>query len=175
MPRDLFLPLSIVMGLVAYGLIAKWYVMPTLRALPRERALLPLLLFHSFRFIGLAFLIPGVTAQALDPRFAHPAAYGDLLAAVLALLAIVALRREWRVAIPLVWIFNVEGALDLLNAVTQGLRYTEDGMLGATYFIPAMVVPALLVSHVMVFVILWRGEPSISSAQGDARDVAVLM
>ena len=168
MPRDLFLPLSIVMGLVAYVLIAKWYVMPTLRALPRQRALLPLLLFHSFRFIGLAFLIPGVTAQALDPRFANTAAYGDLLAAVLALLAIVALRREWRVAIPLVWIFNVEGALDLLNAVAQGLRYTEDGMLGATYFIPAVVVPALLVSHVMVLVILWRDEPSITSAQRDA-------
>ena len=83
---------------------------------------------------------------------------------MLALLAIVALRREWRAAIPLVWIFNVEGALDLLNALAQGLRYTEDGMLGATYFIPAVVVPALLVSHVMVFVILWRGEPSIASA-----------
>ncbi len=102
----------------------------------------------------------GVTAQELDPRFANPAAYGDLLAALLALLAIVALRRDWRAAIPLVWIFNVEGTLDLLNAVVQGLRYTEDGMLGATYFIPTVVVPALLVSHVMVFVILLRGEPN---------------
>ena len=94
MPSDLILPLSLVMGLVGYGLIAQWYVMPILRTLPRARALLPLLLFHSFRFIGLTFLIPGVTAQELDPRFANPAAYGDLLAAVLALLAIVALRRE---------------------------------------------------------------------------------
>ena len=58
---------------------------------------------------------------------------------------------------------NVEGTLDLLNALTQGLRYTEDGMLGATYFIPAVVVPALLVSHVMVFVILWRGEPNTTT------------
>ena len=65
MPRDLILPLSILMALTAYGLIAKWYVMPTLGSLPRARALVPLLLFHSFRFIGLAFLIPGVTAQAL--------------------------------------------------------------------------------------------------------------
>ena len=106
MPRDLILPLSLVMGLVGYSLIAQWYVMPTLRTLPRVRALLPLLLFHSFRFIGLAFLLPGVTAQDLDPRFANPAAYGDLLAAVLALMAIVALRREWRAAIPLVWMFG---------------------------------------------------------------------
>ena len=159
MPRDLILPLSIVLGLTTYGLIAKWYVMPSLLALPRARALVPLLLFHCSRFIGLAFLIPGVTSQPLDPRFANPAAYGDLLAALLALLGILALRQGWRAAIALVWVFNVEGILDLLNAVTQGLRYTEDGALGATFFIPAVVVPALLVTHVMVFIILLRGEP----------------
>lgn len=158
MPIDLILPLSMLMGLTAYGLIAKWYLMPVLRVLPRARALVPLLLLHCFRFIGLAFLIPGVTSQPLDPRFANPAAYGDLLAALLAFLAILALRGGWRTAIPLVWVFNVEGTLDLLNAVTQGLRYTEDGTLGATFFIPAMIVPALLVTHAMVFVILLRGE-----------------
>ena len=78
MPRDLILPLNVLMGLTVYSLIAKWYLMPILRSLPRARALVPLLLFHSSRFIGLAFLIPGVTAQELDPRFANPAAYGDL-------------------------------------------------------------------------------------------------
>ena len=165
MPRDLILPLSIVMGLTTYGLIAKWYVMPRLLSLPRARALVPILLFHCTRFIGLAFLIPGVTSQPLDPRFANPAAYGDLLAALLAFLGILALRQGWRAAIPLVWAFNVEGTLDLLNALTQGLRYTEDGGLGATYFIPAIVVPALLVTHVMVFIILLKGEPT-----KDARD-----
>ena len=104
MPRDLILPVSILMGLTIYGLIAKWYVMPMLDKLPRDRALIPVLLFHGSRFIGLAFLIPGVTTQPLDPRFANLAAYGDLLAAVLALVAIVALRQAWRTAIPLVWV-----------------------------------------------------------------------
>ncbi len=156
MPRELILPLSILMAFIAYSLIAKWYVMPSLQTLPRARALTPLLLFHSTRFIGLAFLIPGVTAQPLDPRFADPAAYVDLLAAILALLAILALRRGWSAATPIVWIFNIEGSLDLLNAVTQGLRYTQDGDLGATYFIPAVIVPALLVSHVMIFILLTR-------------------
>jgi len=158
MPIDLILPLSIVMGLIAYGLIAKWYVMPALLTLPRAKALVPLLLLHCFRFIGLAFLIPGVTSQPLDSRFSNPAAYGDLLAALLAFLALLALRRKWRTASALVWVFNIEGLLDLLNAVTQGLRYTEDGALGSTYFIPAIVVPALLVTHVMVFIILLKGE-----------------
>ena len=158
MSMELILPFSIVMGLIAYGLIAKWYVMPVLLPLPRAKALVPLLLLHCFRFIGLAFLIPGVTSQPLDPRFANPAAYGDLLAALLAFMAILALRRGSRTASALVWVFNIEGLLDLLNALTQGLRYTDNGALGATYFIPAVVVPALLVTHVMVFIILLRGE-----------------
>ena len=73
MPRDLILPLSILMSLTGYGLIARWYVMPALRRLARGRALLPVLLFRSVRFVGLAFLIPGVTTQELDQRFANPA------------------------------------------------------------------------------------------------------
>ena len=158
MPMNLMLPLSMVMGLAAYGFIAKWYVMPALAALPRARALPPLLLLHCFRFVGLAFLIPGVTSQPLDPRFANPAAYGDLLAAFLAFFGVIALRLRWRAAILLVWLFNIEGTFDLLNAVARGLRYNEAGMFGATIFIPMVIVPALLVTHLMVFMILLRGE-----------------
>lgn len=163
---DVVLPLSIVMSTVSFTLIAVWYVMPVLRALPRATALIPLLLFHSFRHVGMAFLVPGVTAEALDPRFANPAAYGDLLAAALALAAILALRSKFAFAIPLVWIFNIEGVADLLNALYRGFRYTPDGHLGATYFIPAIIVPALLVTHVMVFVLLLR--PDAAGAKSGA-------
>ena len=156
MPAVFILPISMVLGFVAYGLVAKWYLMPRLMKLSRAKALEVLLLFHSFRFIGLAFLIPGVTAVPLDSRFSHPAAYGDLVAAVLALLAILALRKNWSVATSIVWVFNLEGTLDLINAVTQGIRYTEDGDLGAAYFIPAVIVPALLVSHWLIFILLLR-------------------
>ena len=158
MPLDLILPISMVMGFITYGLIAKWYVMPVLLPMPRAKALVPLLLLHCTRFIGLAFLIPGVTSERLDPRFANPAAYGDLLAALLAFLAIFALRQAWGGAIPLVWLFNIEGTVDPLYAVTQGFRYTENGPMGATFFIPMVIVPLLFVTHVMVFIILLRGE-----------------
>ncbi len=164
MPIDLILPLSVVMGLTAYGLIAKWYVMPLLKTVTRSQALAPLLLLHTFRFVGLAFLISGVTSAPLDPRFANPAAYGDLLVALLAFLGIFALRQKWSIAIPLVWIFNVVGILDLLIAVMLGLRFTEDGDMGATFFIPTMIVPALVVTHVMVFVILLRSENKTTDA-----------
>ena len=78
------LPGSMLFGILNVAMIAKWYVLPKLKTLPLEDALIPLLIPHLFRYVGMAFLIPGVTRVALDSRFANPAAYGDLLAAVLA-------------------------------------------------------------------------------------------
>ena len=154
--EELILPLSIAMSFVSYSLIAKWYLVPRLNNIAVFEALIPLVMLHTSRHIGMAFLIPGVTSVPLDPGFANPAAYGDLLAAFLALLGVIALRSRWSLAIPLVWIFNIEGTADLLNALVQGFRRTANGDMGATYFIPAVVVPALLVTHVMVFQLLLR-------------------
>ena len=102
----------------------------------------------------------GVVAEDVAPAFAVPAAYGDLTASVLALLAVVALRFRWPIAIPLVWIFNVEGTLDMLYAVSQGLRHVDAGQLGGVVFIPLLIVPFLAVTHVMIFQLLLRHAPS---------------
>ncbi len=151
---------SLALGMLSYGLIARWYVMPALATRSRVDALIPLLFLHAFRYIGLAFLISGVVAQDVTPAFAVPAAYGDLTASVLALLAVVALRFRWPIAIPLVWIFNVEGTLDMLYALSQGLRHVDAGQLGGVVFIPLLIVPALAVTHVMIFQLLLRKGPS---------------
>ncbi len=102
------------------------------------------------------FLLPGVTVVALDSRFADPAAYGDLIAAVLAFLAIFAIRLKSNAAVPLIWIFNIWGLLDLLYAVVMGLQYTQDGDLGAAFWIPSTIVPLLVVSHFYVFILLFK-------------------
>jgi hypothetical protein len=146
--------LQVVLSLVVYSLIARWYVVPRLVALPLRDALTPLLLLHAFRYLGMVFLVPTVVGPALPAAFAVPAAYGDLLAALLALLAIAALRQAWPLAIPLVWLFNVEGTLDLVNAFYQGLR--NNVQLGAAYYIPTVAVPALFVTHAMIFAMLIR-------------------
>ena len=161
MITELILAFSVALGVLIFSLIGKWYLMPWVASRPRSEALIPLLLLHSSRYIGMAFLIPGVTSEVLDARFATPAAYGDLLAGILALIAIMALRLQWRIAIPLVWIFNLEGSLDLLNALFQGVRYVPNGHFGATYFIPAVIVPALLVTHFIIFVLLLRGASEV--------------
>jgi hypothetical protein len=112
---------------------------------------------HSFRFIGLAFLVPGVVLPDLPPAFAafaRPAAYGDLTAAVLALLALAALQS--RLGIVLVWVFNLWGSADLLYAFYQAVIGVgiEPGQLGAAYFIPTVVVPLLLITHGLMFLLL---------------------
>ncbi len=154
MPDAAILPVSIAMGLLTWSLAITWYVHPVLGHRPLARALEPLLLLHAFRYIGLMFLVPGVTAAPLDPRFALPAAWGDLVAALLALAAIAALRAGMRGALAITWVFNIWGFVDLLNAVARGLIFTWDGDLGATYWIPATVVPLLLVTHAYIFWLL---------------------
>lgn len=149
--NELILPLSLGMGLLCFGLTARWYVLPALDKYSFTDGLTALLLLHGFRYVGLAFLVPGVTSAPLDPRFANPAAWGDLTAAVLALLAIAALRSGWRIAFAVVLTANLFGFLDLVNAVVRGLIYTPDGDLGATWFIATIIVPLLLVSHVVIF------------------------
>ncbi len=79
---------------------------------------------------------------------------------MLALLAVVALKLRWSIAVPLVWVFNLEGTLDALYAVSQGLRHVDAGQLGGVVFIPLLIVPALIVTHVMIFQILLRRAAS---------------
>jgi len=150
------LVLSLILGTVGYGMAAKFYVMPALALRTREQALVPLILPHCFRYIGLSFLVTGVVAPDIPQAFAVPAAYGDLLAVALALIAVIALRAGWGSAILLVWVFSIVGFADFGMAVFQGLRLMDAGQLGGAYFIPSLIVPALFVTHLMIFKLLLK-------------------
>ena len=140
--------LQFVLSLVVIGLLARWYAVPLLAEKPLEVALMALLVPHAFRHIGLAFLVPALNQPDMPLEFATAAAYGDLLSGILALSALIALKGRWTIAIPMVWVFNIVGSIDLANALRQ-----DDAILymGATWFIPTFLVPLLLVTHVMVF------------------------
>ena len=150
--------LSVLMSFVAFGLVTKLYIWPRLRTLERDDALVPLLVPHTFRFIGLSFLVPGVVSPSLPLAFAAPAAYGDLAAAILAVVAIIALSMRASFATFLVWLFNVWGTADLLFAFYQGLFgvQLDARMLGAAFFIPTAIVPPLLIIHGLIFWLLVR-------------------
>jgi hypothetical protein len=155
-PHLLF-AISIAFSFVAWSIVIVEFIWPQLRVLPRSEALRPLLILHSFRFIGLAFLVPGVVSPDLPAAFARPAAYGDLVAAVLALVALAALKS--RAGLPLVWVFNIWGTADLLYAFYQGNQSGFlPGQLGTTFFIPTFIVPLLLVTHGLVFRILLQRD-----------------
>jgi hypothetical protein len=144
---------SIAFGFIAWGIVTARYLWPKLRIRQRSDALRPLLILHSFRFIGLAFLIPGVVSPDLPSAFAYSAAYGDVVAATLALLSLASLPRV--IGVVIAWIFNLWGSADLLNAFYQAnAAGLVAGQLGATYFIPTLVVPLLLITHGLAFRIL---------------------
>jgi hypothetical protein len=148
---------SIAFSFIAWGIVAKRYAWPKLSLLPSAEALRPILVLHSFRFEGLAFLVPGVVSPDLPTAFAHSAAYGDFAAAVLALLSLASLSSG--AGVVLVWIFNFWGTFDLLNAFYQAnAAGLVAGQLGATYFIPTLVVPLLLITHALAFRILLKGQ-----------------
>ncbi len=150
--------LSITFSFIAWGIVAARYIWPELRLRQQAEALQPLLILHSFRFIGLAFLVPGVVSPDLPSVFAHSAAYGDIIAATLALLSLLSLRRG--VGVVIAWVFNLWGSADLLNAFYQANHAgLSAGQLGATYFIPTFIVPLLLITHGLAFRILLQRQP----------------
>ena len=153
-PRIIF-GASVLMSFVSSAVIAKLFVWPRLRNMNQYDSLTRLVAPHMFlRFVGLSFLVPGVVFSP-PAAFAVPAAYGDFVAGILAIIATVALSRRATWAIVVVWLFNIWGAADLLFAFYQGARVQLDpGTLGAAYFIVTAIVPPLLVTHGLIFRVL---------------------
>jgi hypothetical protein len=158
MRSDALFGLSIGMSFVAYAILTKVVVWQRLRVMRRTDALLALVIPHTFRFLGLSFLVSGVVSPSLSPAFAVPAAYGDLAATVLADIAALALAACVSWAIPMVWVLNVWGPIDLLHAIYEGQfgAGIDAGALGATFFIPTVIVPLLLVTHALMLWLLLR-------------------
>jgi hypothetical protein len=140
------------LSLVAYSLIALWHVAPRLSGLPRETALMPLLWVHAFRIVGGTILAPGAVGPGVPSEFRTMIGYGDLATAVLALLALIALRARSPRAIALVWLCVTVGMLDTVNAIIQSIRFSVfTHALGVNWVIVTIYVPALLVSSFLIF------------------------
>jgi hypothetical protein len=169
MPSAVLFGISVAFGLAAWGAVTWHYIWPELRERPSPENLKPILLLHGFRFLGLALAVPGVVSPELPTTFAQPVAYGDLVSAILALLALATLGT--RTGTVLTWVFNTFGTADLLFAFYQGGRISlpdTQGLLGAGYFILTAYVPLLLITHGLAFRILLRVKavaPSLSNVR----------
>ena len=168
-PETLF-RIHLVLGYVAWLLCFGAYIWPRLKVADRFDAHRAIATLHSFRFFGLVFILPGVVGN-LPAGFATVAAYGDFATGLLALLALLSVRIR-----PLFWSlvvgFNLVGIADLLvdyyNATQLGLPALA-GQLGATYWIPIIYVPILMITHVAAFYMLMRS----ALAAGPARHALI--
>src|SRR5262249_36562606 len=134
---DRILTINLVASTLVFAAAAGIYVLPSLRIWSFRTVMAPILLLHSFRHLGLMFLAPGVTLPGMPAQFAYPAALGDALAAALAFVSLVAVVRDHPIARILVWVFNLEGTLDLVNAIALSTAYGAPPYMGAAYWIPA--------------------------------------
>ena len=172
MSPEILFPLQLVLGYVAWLLCFGLYVLPWLMSMDRVDAQRAIATFHSFRFFGLVFILPGVVGPHLPADFAVFAAYWDLATGVLAMLALLTARIR-----PLFWLFvaafNLVGTVDLVrdyyHAIHAGLPAMA-GQLGAAYAIPVLYVPALMITHVAAFYMLMR--PHRNTARTLAREAA---
>lgn len=156
-PQAIFL-IDMSLGYLAWGLCIAVYVWPWLKAMDRADAQRIIATFHSFRFFGLVFLLPGFVGPHLPQGFAAPAAYGDFAAGLLAILALLTARAR-----PLFWLlvlaFNVVGLGDLVIDTANAVRLhlpNVAGELGAAYAIPMLYVPALFWTHIVAFALMLR-------------------
>jgi hypothetical protein len=164
MTPQIIFPVDLVLGYVAWLLCFGTYIWPRLKAMDSVHAQRAIATLHSFRFLGLVFLVPGVVGLHLPANFAGFAAYWDLATALLAIMALLAVRMK-----PLFWLFvtafNLVGTIDLLldyhHATSGGLRVMP-GELGAAFVIPVLIVPLLMITHVAAFYLLTRSRTAAS-------------
>ena len=169
-PETIF-NMHLILGYVAWLLCFRTYLLPRLKSMDLVAAQRAIATLHSFRFFGLVFMLPGVVGPNLPVSFAAFAAYWDLATGVLAIFALLAVRIR-----PLFWLFvvafNLVGVIDLIldyyHAVQVGLPALA-GQLGATYAIPIIYVPVLMITHVVAFYWLLRPQPkAVRAFAGDA-------
>jgi hypothetical protein len=164
-PEPIF-QIHLVLGYVAWLLCFGAYIWPWLKSMNPVEAQRAIATLHSFRFFGLVFLLPGVVGPNLPAGFATFSAYGDFATGLLAMLALSTVRIR-----PLFWAFvvafNLVGTADLIlnyyHAVQVGLP-AQAAEFGATYAIPIIYVPLLMITHVAAFYLLLRPQPTSASA-----------
>ena len=146
--------LAVMLSFVAFIAAATWHVAPWLVRQGRADALIALLWVHAFRHVALQILSAQKAGFAVSDPLRDQILYGDLAGMILALLAIAALRSRLGVAIPLVWLFAVATALDLVNGSIGGMREGAlSSAVGVTWLILTFYVPILYTSLGLV---IWQ-------------------
>ncbi|PYI63340.1 MAG: hypothetical protein DMF07_10705 [Verrucomicrobia bacterium] len=141
--------------LTALALIACWKIGP-IRAWALNVDVRWLVLFHLTRlFAGLYFLMLCHRGE-LSCAFAFPAAWGDIIVAVLALPLVTAMRTPLAKTLLVVW--NTIGLIDIVFVVFSALRFGLRDWQSMhalrelpLSLLPMFLVPLIIASHVLIF------------------------
>ena len=160
---DYIMSLNLALSTIIFYWAARIYLMPKLRDISAATIFVPILIFHALRHLGLMFMASGAVYEGMPPQFAYPAGIGDFISGLLALFALYAVRQDKPFKIAAMWVFNVVGTIDLIDAIAMAVLHNASPFMGASYWIPSFWVPMLLVTHYIVFKKLLLDKRSISA------------
>jgi hypothetical protein len=160
------------LSLIVFVLLALWYVAPRLAGRSRNQAIVPLLWIHAFRYAPLTLYAPGQADPRIPADVVSVVAYGDFIAALFALLAIAAVKLQWRVATVLIWLFSLVSVIDLVYSTARAAgsqMYTY--YMGWSWYIVNFYVPMLMVSQVMIIYYMLT-RPEAQERSPESRGIA---
>ena len=144
--------LQFTLSVLIFSLVAKWYIAPALNKLEPYRALVPLFLVHTLRYLPSTAFAPGQIGSDVPMQAMSRIAYGDLMSAILAVVAVMFLRYRWPGALPVAWAVNIVASLDWLYASFLATsNQLINHFLGGNWYIVHYYVPVIGVIHVMIF------------------------
>lgn len=148
-------------GLITFYLTFRWYVFPRLAKLSIHDALLPMVLIHGLRYLGMVFMVDTQVYDDFPDDLAFTVGMWDYSTAILAIVTAIALKNKWKYVIPLVWVFNLVGFTDLLVAFPQvfGIQfYNYD--LGTMWWAFVTLGIVNVISHIYIFYRLFKFHPT---------------
>lgn len=140
-------------GSISIILGFNWWIKPRLAHLSVEMAVLPLVFLNTFRYLGLSFMAKEQFYDGFPSEFLNTVGIWDMSTAILAIIAAVAIKGKWKLALPLVWLFNIVGMTDLVTAFPQffGLElYNHD--LGFIWLMFITYGLTTFLSHIYIFI-----------------------
>jgi hypothetical protein len=161
-PAPLFV-FQFVWFLAAWSVIAALFAAPVLRRYAVEDALAICLIPQLFRVLGIGLLVPNL-APGMPHEFALPTAIGDSTTAILAMLAVIALRQRWSFGRNAAWACTIVGVADLAIALPHAAAIGAAQYLTAQWYVPALGVPFMIVSHAMALRILLSSRGTIRAS-----------
>jgi hypothetical protein len=143
---------------------AVWYVAPWLKVTDWATGVTALLWVHAFRYVALQIFSAQYSGFAVSDAGRDQIAYGDVVAALLAVSGIAVLRYGSRLVVPILWLFVVAAALDLSNSTVVGMREQLFASASAvTWLILAFYVPLLWISLALLVWQLWHQPAKLNT------------